>query len=121
MSARSNVVLPAPLRPMRPHISPSASSSDALRMTGTTPIVTSRSQTLSMAFAVRLRAADECLHARIREREGWRAVGDHGAVVEGEYAIGEPRHDLYVVLDEQHRQSPALEGPQHHVHQPRPF
>src|SRR6476619_7199693 len=100
MSARSNVVLPAPLRPMRPHISPSASSSEALQMTGTAPIVTSRAQTLSMALAVRLfRAADKCVHARIRERKGRRAVGDHGAVVEGEHAIGEPRHDLHVVLN----------------------
>src|SRR5262249_44051832 len=98
MSARSNVVLPAPLRPMRPHISPSPASSEALRMTDTAPIVTLRSQTLNMALAVRLRAADECLHARIREREGRRAVRDHGAVVEGEHAIGEPRHDLHVVL-----------------------
>ena len=56
IKARSKVVLPAPLRPIRPHISPSARSSDALRMTGTGPIETSRSETLSMKPANAIRA-----------------------------------------------------------------
>src|SRR3981189_1292342 len=100
--ARSNVVLPAPLRPIRPHISPSARSSAALRMIGTGPIETSRSDTLSMGmpFALRLGAADEGLPPAIGERGRRRAVGDHRSVVEREHAVGEPRHDLHVVFDE---------------------
>src|SRR5512139_626017 len=103
IKARSKVVLPAPLRPIRPHISPSARSSDALRMTGTGPIETSRSDTLSMGMplALRLGAADERLHPAVGERDRRRAVGDHRPVVECEHTVSEAGHDLHVVLDEQ--------------------
>src|SRR5688572_31584346 len=97
ISARSSVVLPAPLRPINPHISPVANASDALRMIGTTPIETSRPETLSMVgdrLAGWPGSADEGLNARIRERHGRRPVGDDGAVVKGEHAIREPCHDL---------------------------
>src|ERR1700716_2215319 len=118
--ARSKVVLPAPLRPIRPHISPSARSSDALRMTGTGPIETSRSETLSMGmpFAVRLGAADEGLYPAIGERGGPRAVGNYRPIVEGEHTVGEPRHDLHIVFDEQHRQFPALQCRYDDIHHP---
>src|SRR5262249_3940862 len=101
--ARSSVVLPAPLRPIRPHISPSSNSSAASRTIGTGPIATLRFVTLSMRRRLRVLgpgAADEGLHAGIGERHGGRTVGDHGAVVEGEHALGEARDDLHVVLDE---------------------
>src|SRR5262245_65201434 len=101
MSARNSVVLPAPLRPMRPHMSPSRTSSDTLRMIGTGPIDTVRSVTLSTGRlpGARLGAADIGLHLRVAERRRGRPVGDHGAVVEGKHAVGEARHDLHVVLD----------------------
>ena len=40
ISARMKVVLPAPLRPIRPHISPSSSVERASRTIGTGPIET---------------------------------------------------------------------------------
>src|SRR3954465_9705083 len=86
MRARSNVVLPAPLRPIRPHMSPSSTSSETLRRIGTGPIATLRFSTLSTgrprgAGVAHLGAADEGLHPRIGEGRGGRAVGDDRAVV----------------------------------------
>src|SRR5271166_3347185 len=93
MSARSSVVLPAPFRPMRPHISPSSSASEALRTTGTAPIATLRSETLSMDNLSGRNThwsgtADQCLHRRVGERLRRRTVRDDGAVVEREDALG---------------------------------
>src|SRR5687767_14159563 len=70
--ARRSVVLPAPLRPIRPHISPSRRSSDASRMIGTGPIATLRLVTLSMGGALtraHLGAADQDLHLLVGERD----------------------------------------------------
>src|SRR6516165_4442946 len=98
-------VLPAPLRPIRPHISPSLTLSDASRMIGIEPIETSRFATLSIAGLLdrsfEADAADQLLHLWIRQRLGRCAVGDHGAVVKREYAIGETRNNLHVMLDEE--------------------
>ena len=47
----------------------------------------------------------------VGQRGGRRAVGDDGAVVEGEHAVGEARDDLHVVLDEQHRDLAAAAEP----------
>src|SRR3974390_3707443 len=105
ISARSNVVLPAPLRPIRPHTSPSLTLSDASRMIGTGPIETSRFATLSMAGLLdrsfEANAANQFLHLLIRQGLGRCAVGDHGAVVKREYAIGETCNNLHVMLDEE--------------------
>src|SRR6187431_1681072 len=83
--ARMKVVLPAPLRPIRPHISPSSSSSEASRMIGIGPIDTLSAETLSIGRRLlrggALGAADQFLHTCIRQRHGGRAVGDHGAIV----------------------------------------
>src|SRR5215212_3957546 len=103
IKARSSVVLPAPLRPIKPHISPSSRSSAALRTIGMGPIDTLSSLTLSIGSPMRgrgcqLGSADERLDAGIAQRVGWISVGDHGAVVEGEHAVGEARDDLHVVL-----------------------
>src|SRR5882762_1660728 len=106
MRARRNVVLPAPLRPMRPHIWPSSSASEASRTIGTGPIATLSPATLSigrLGDRLGLGAADEGPHPRIGERHGGRAVRDHGAVIEGEHALGEAADDLHVVLDEHDR------------------
>src|SRR5262245_17944485 len=117
MRARSSVVLPAPLRPMSPHMSPSSTESETLRRIGTGPIATLRSDTLSMALpAAYLGAADEGLHALVGQRRGGRAVGDHGAVVEGEHPVGEPCHDLHVVLHEQDRDTAGAQRRHDHVH-----
>src|SRR6185436_6880133 len=108
--ARSNVVLPAPLRPIRPHISPSRRSNEASRMIGTGPIATLRLDTLSMGRArAELGAADQHLHLLVGERDRRRAVGDHGAVVERQHPVGVARYDVHVVLDEQHGHTADLE------------
>src|SRR6185312_4173151 len=111
MTARRSVVFPAPLRPISPHISPSFTASEASRMIGIGPIETWRPSTLSMGASGGLHpdAGDQLLHARLAERLGRRAVGDDGAVVEGEHALRELSHDLHVVLDEQHGDLAALE------------
>src|SRR5262249_29404543 len=98
ISARNNVGLPAPFPPVNPHISPPFNATQAPRMIGTGPIETLRFAPLSMG-RLRLRnlgAADQRLHARIGKRDRRCAIGDHGAVVEGEHAIGEARNDLHV-------------------------
>src|ERR1700730_18190024 len=106
MMARNNVVFPAPLRPISPHISPSSSANEAARMIGTGPIDTLRLDTLnigdSACGAVQPGTADQCLNAGIRQRCGRRPVGDHGAVVKCQHTLGEALDDLHVMLDEQH-------------------
>src|ERR1039458_10043076 len=85
INARSNVVLPAPLRPIRPHISPSLTLNETSRMIGIGPIETLRFATLSMAGPLasnpELGAADQLLHLAVIQRLGRRAVGDDGAVI----------------------------------------
>src|SRR5258708_9584555 len=84
ISARSSVVLPAPLRPIRPHISPVAMARLAPRMIGIGPIETSRPDTLSMT-TLPPGAADEGLDPGIGERHRRPTGGDHGAVLEGQH------------------------------------
>src|SRR5271154_2307352 len=117
ISARSSVVLPAPLRPMSPHISPVSMARLAPRMIGIGPIETSRPDTLSMAaLPPRPRPADEQLDPGIGEGDGRGPVGDHGAVVEGEHAVGIALDDLHVVLDEQHREPAAPQRRHYDLH-----
>src|SRR3974390_3535945 len=88
ISARKSVVLPAPLRPISPHISPSFTASEASRMIGIGPIETLRLATLSMAGApgrgLDLDAANQLLNLRIIQRLGGRSVSYASSVVEGE-------------------------------------
>src|SRR3974390_276615 len=88
ISARISVVLPAPLRPISPHISPSFTASEASRMIGIGPIETLRLATLSMAGApgrgLDLDAAHQLLNLRIIQRLGGRSVSYASSVVEGE-------------------------------------
>src|ERR1019366_9657169 len=117
ISARSNVVLPAPLRPMSPHISPSFTASEASRMIGIGPIETLRFDTLSMARPRRggfqPHAADQLLHAGIIQRLGRCSVRDDGAVIERQHPFGETRDDLHVVLDEKYGDLAGLERRHH--------
>src|SRR5262245_25876662 len=103
--ARSRVVLPAPLRPIRPHISPSSSASEALRTTGTAPMSTLRPDTLSMNNLSGRNTdwhgtADQGLHHRVGECLRRRPIRDHGAIMERKHALGKARDDLHIVLDE---------------------
>src|SRR5262245_9441107 len=114
--ARISVVLPAPLRPIRPHISPSSIASDTLRMTGTGPIETLRSETLNMRGPQMgpLGAADQRLHLWIGEHRVGLFVRYHCAVVEGQHPIGKAADNIHVVLDEQHGDLSCLERRHHH-------
>src|SRR5918911_628983 len=99
MMARISVVLPAPFRPMRPHISRSETSSDASRTIGTGPIATLSDCTLSIGrprhhVQFRLGAADQHLHARLAERLIRGAVRNQRPVIESQHAIRKPRDDL---------------------------
>src|SRR3974377_1644253 len=120
ISARSNVVLPAPLRPIRPHISPSLTLSDASRMIGTGPIETSRFATLSMAGLLdrsfEANAANQFLHLLIRQRLGRCAVGDHRAVVKRQYAVCETRNNLHVMHAEENRNFPTSQSRHRYFH-----
>src|SRR5262245_40251377 len=106
------VVLPAPLRPMRPVIEPAGTWSDTSRRICIAAIETLRcwiSSTLAHHVA---------LHLRIGERGLRRRVGDDAAVVEGEHALREAADDLHVVLDEKHSGAFGAHRVEHHLHDP---
>src|SRR4029079_1924713 len=105
-----SVVLPAPLRPMRPVIEPGARSRDTSRRTCTAAMDTLRRWTLSMT------ARDIAAHILVGERGLRRRIGDDAAVVEGKYALREPAHDLHVVLHEEHCRALGADRVQHHLH-----
>src|SRR5256885_7856421 len=103
MTAFISVVLPAPLRPMRPIIACSGTASVTPRRICTALMATLRLRTSSMGG---LCAADDvAAHFRVGERDLGRRVGDDAPVVEGEHALGEAAHHLHVVLDEEHRRA----------------
>src|SRR5262245_41809054 len=102
ISARIRVVFPAPLRPIRPHISPSFTAREASRIIGIDPIETLRFSILSMTRPrPEPHAGDEFLHPRIVQRLVRSAVGYHRAVVKSENTVGKARDDFHVMLDKQ--------------------
>src|SRR5688572_32335137 len=78
-----SVVLPAPLRPMRPVIEPAASSSETPRRMCTEAIDTLRLVRLSTRAPHHV-----SLHFGILQRDGRRRVGDDPPVVERQHALG---------------------------------
>src|SRR5918994_3889437 len=98
MTVFMSVVLPAPLRPMRPVIEPVGSSSDTPRRICTEAIDTLRLLMLSTGAT-----HDVALHLGILQGHRGRRVGNDAAIVEREHALREAAHHLHVVLDEQHR------------------
>src|SRR6185312_9221359 len=114
INARRSVVLPAPLRPISPHISPSLTTSVAPRRIGMAPIDALRLETLSTGCSpgsntLEPGAADQFLHLRIVQRLAGRSVGDDGAVVERKHPVGKTADDFHIVLLEQHGDLAALE------------
>src|SRR5581483_12406576 len=105
-----SVVLPAPLRPMRPIIEPAGTSRETPRRIRVPAIDTLRSWMLSTA------AHHAALHFRVGERGLRRRVGDDAAVVEGEHALREAAHHLHVVLDEEHGGAFGAHRGEHHLH-----
>src|ERR687892_2342993 len=97
MMVRISVVLPAPLRPMRPANSPAPTCKLTLRRMPTGPIETEMPSSRSMRFPNHVAAHFGCVqHLR------GRTIGNHAAVVERDHAARVARHDLHVVLDEEH-------------------
>src|ERR1051326_345693 len=105
-----SVVLPAPLRPMRPVIEPPGTSSDTSRRMRIAAIDTLRRSIRSMA------ADHVAPDLRIAQRRLRRGVGDDAAVVEGEHALREPAHHLHVVLDEEHGGAFGARAVEHRLH-----
>src|SRR5436190_6958272 len=91
ITAFMSVVLPAPLRPMRPIIEPLGTSSETSRRMRIAAIDTLRFSTLSTL------AHDVALDFGIGERRLRRGVGDDAAVVEREHALRKAAHHLHVV------------------------
>ena len=97
-----SVVLPAPLRPIRPVIEPAGSSSDTPRRMCTDAIDTSSRSIAMHAAPARAPPVTWRCHVGVLQHRG-RRVGDDAAVVEREHALRVAAHDVHVVLDEQHR------------------
>src|SRR5258705_590207 len=92
ISAFISVVLPAPLRPMRPIIEPLGTSSDTSRRMRIAAMDTLKFSTLSTV------ADDVALHFRICEPRLRRGVGDDAALVKPEPPPREAAHHLHAVL-----------------------
>src|SRR5688500_4524787 len=99
MIVRISVVLPAPLRPMRPANWPAPTSMLTPRRIPTGPIETETASSRNMR-----RLPDHvAAHLFGVQHLAGLPVGDDLAVVKSDHARGIARHDLHVVLDEQHR------------------
>src|SRR3989442_274551 len=112
MMVRISVVLPAPLRPIRPANSPAPTSMLTLRRIAMGPIDTemlsSRSMRLLADHITPYLLGCQYFHGR--------PVGDDPALVERDHPAGIARHDLHVVLDEQHRDALPAHRVHHEVH-----
>ena len=107
-NVRTSVVLPMPLRPIRPMVSPpamrkrDATQDMALAVVGVEPRASSKGVDVS---------ADGIRHA-LRDRRParwcWRelppaCLGQHRAFGHHRHPVGDREHDVHVVLDQQHR------------------
>src|SRR5260221_4410143 len=100
MIAFMSVVLPAPLRPIRPIIDPDGTSSETSRRICIAPIETSRLATLSTAVVPLIATAyDVTLHLGILQHRLGRRVGDDAAVVEGNASMPVAANHLHVLLN----------------------
>src|SRR5438105_60987 len=107
-----SVVLPAPLRPMRPATMPAGSSSETSRRIWTAWIDTLRFSSLS----TRHPAHHVALHLCIRERDLRRRVGDNATAAERQHPLRKAAHDFHVVLDEKDRGALGTHCLEHHFH-----
>src|SRR5215207_766029 len=99
MMVRNSVVLPAPLRPMRPANWPAPTSRLTWRRMLTGPSETETPSSRSMGRLLADHVAPDGGGAQHLARI---AVGDHAAFIERDDAIGVALNDIHVVLDEQH-------------------
>src|SRR5215471_7665627 len=99
MIVRSNVVLPAPLRPMSPANSSASTSRSTSRRMATGPMDTDTPSSLSMRRLLTDHIAAHILHAQHGLR---RTIADDAALIECHHTAGKARDDVHVVLDENH-------------------
>src|SRR3954466_13283312 len=117
MTVFITVVLPAPLRPMRPVIEPVGTCSETSRRICIDAIETLTLSISSTAVVPHIPAADHvALDLGVRERVSRRRVGDDPPVVEREHALREAAHHFHVVLDEKHRRALGAHCVEHHLH-----
>src|SRR4051812_32876741 len=103
MIERISVVLPAPLRPIRPVNLPAGNSMFTLRRMLIEPIETSRpsirsTRHLPAAGWMQLLADHIAAHLRVLQHLLRLAVGDDAALVKSQNAMRVSAHDLHVVL-----------------------
>src|SRR6266581_3026003 len=113
-----SVVLPAPLRPMRPAMLPVGSSRETPRRICTDWMATLRFSTLNTLRLDSLKLSPYYITTNlgIVQRGLGRRVGDDAAFVEGEHALREAAHHLHVVLDEEHSGALGSCGEDHPFH-----
>src|SRR5687767_8306744 len=112
MMVRISVVLPAPLRPMRPANWPAPTCRRTLRRMPTGPMETETPSSLSMRRLANYVAPH---FGRVQHLHR-RAVGDDAAVVERDHTPRIARHDVHVVLDEEHRDALPAQRGHHEIH-----
>src|SRR5512140_391690 len=113
MTERISVVLPAPLRPIRPTNFPVGTSMFTPRRMPTEAIETSSPSMRSMLSLPGHVFADLVV---AQDRRG-QTVGNDAGFVEGQHTLGIAGDDIHVVFDEQHRHLLRTHGFHHHVHQ----
>src|SRR5258705_7015544 len=120
ITERISVVLPAPLRPIRPTNSPVGTSMFTPRRMPTDAIDTSRPSMRSMMSSgrsVRSFASNVFADFDIAQHRGRQPIGNDAAFIEGQHALGIAGDDVHVVFDEQHRHLLRTYRFYHHVHQ----
>src|SRR2546423_1427232 len=109
-TARSVVVLPAPFGPRTTTSSPSPTSSETPCSARIWPYRASTSSSSSRASVIRPEVGLN--HRRVALHLAGRAARDPAAEVEHVHAVGDPHHQLHVMLEQRHRaeQLDVLEG-----------
>src|SRR5688572_28043092 len=102
MTAHMSVVLPAPLRPIRPTNFPVGTSRSTTRRIPTDWIATSRPSMRSTFRSSRDFSRHVLAHFRIVQLARPRSVRYDPSFADGQHTLGIAVHDLHVVLDEEH-------------------
>src|SRR5882672_3564492 len=119
MTERISVVLPAPLRPIRPTNFPVGTSMLTPRRTPTDAIETSSPSMRSMMSPGRGVgfAGNVFADFDIAQNRAGQTVGNDAAFIEGQHTLGIAGDDFHVVFDEQHGYLLRLHRFHHHIHQ----
>src|SRR5262249_33262902 len=100
---RSKVLLPTPFRPSTARLSPAGISSDTSSRTTASPYPARTFRRASSVSGMPGLAQIDLAHARIGGYLVRGALDQHAAADHHDDAAGEAKHDVHVVLDEEHR------------------